>query len=316
MSKTLLDDSLSGNHDKLEVRLKSMTPIHISKNLKLQGHFYYLPFRNHQATVDEFVDFLFHRIAHFCIPAKELKKAFKKSQDENDARYTGELLEKAKNLFLQGREQKKTSGEPGELVLFSILEGKLKAPIVVSKMYLKTNTSMPVHGTDGIHVLWDEERKDIVLLWGEVKIYKSFSKAVTSLCASITKFISDEEKRSPKQRDIEIIQDHISIENEELKTLILKKFDPYDESSNTRNEAYACLIGFDYEPLKKCKSQADEDIFLENYQNWLVKAVANVEEKITTSKIHQLEYHLFLVPFSCVAEFRKKFFTRLGVSGD
>ena len=59
------------------------------------------------------------------------------------------------------------SGEAGEIVLYILNEWVLKAPQIVSKMYLKTNANMPVHGTDGIHARFDETKKKLYLYWGK-----------------------------------------------------------------------------------------------------------------------------------------------------
>src|ERR1700722_716078 len=54
-----------------------------------------------------------------------------------------------------------TSGEAGEMLLYLLLEAVLGAPQMVAKMELKTNPKMENHGSDGIHMKWDE--KDQVL---------------------------------------------------------------------------------------------------------------------------------------------------------
>jgi len=56
------------------------------------------------------------------------------------------------------------SGELGELLLYMLIEWVLKAPIVASKMYLKTSQQMPVHGVDGIHLGYEADEALVKLV--------------------------------------------------------------------------------------------------------------------------------------------------------
>ncbi|MBL7688386.1 MAG: DUF1837 domain-containing protein [Bdellovibrionaceae bacterium] len=310
-----MSNAIVGTYAELPHRINEVNFEYKFESISTRARFFYIPFRAGTPNLDDFVDFLYYRIVEYCIPLKERRAAAEYVQRTCDHRKSTELHEKAKSLFIQSRAQQSRAGEPGELILFSLLEGKFGAPQLACKMYLKTSTAMPVHGSDGIHALYDQESEELRILWGESKLHQDFSGALSSTLASVRKFLGRDGTPSTRPREIQIVRDHISIENETFRKLILDHFDPYSALSNRRIEAFACLVGFDYDALKR-NPRLIESQFVSEYQTFTQEACREIAAKIGEQEVNDLEFIFLLLPFESLEQFRKKFFLRLGVSID
>jgi hypothetical protein len=302
-----------------DVRLRELTYNWTVDGLSVSGRFHYLAFKDGKPSVEDFVDYIYGRIAYFCLPRKERKKQLERFQKENDWRYLQEAIDKARDLLIRAKEQQKTLGEPGELILFILLEAVLHAPMMACKMYLKTSQEMPVHGTDGIHMSFDPDTQTLTLYWGESKIYADLHKALDEVCASISAFIAEKDGKVPRRRDIDILKDHMDMENGPVKDAILAYLDPFDEWSNKLREVYACFVGFDFSfftRLPSYEQAAVEEAFRNEYLDRVESACKLFADKIRANGLSQLTFHFFLVPFPSVATLRKLHLGKLGVKDD
>lgn len=311
-----LKNIIEGRYTGFNARFQELKYNWQIKDIDVEGNFYYLSFKDGKVSLDEFIEFIYFKVINFCIPAKERNRLRDLYVQTNDDRYILELTDKAKNLFIKAREQQVTTGEPGELILFILLEAVMNAPQLACKMYLKTNVNMPVHGTDGIHASYNDTSGELTLYWGESKLYQQLSTALDRVCASIISFIGEENGIKPRDRDIQIIKDHISIDNNRAKEELLKYFDPYEDQSNNINERFACFVGFDFNPLSKMDKMDKREVenyFKGEYLNRIETACNLFEEKIRENKIDKLKYTFFLIPFKDVEEVRIKFLRKLGI---
>lgn len=192
----------------------------------------------------------------------------------------------------------------------------MKAPQIVCKMHLKTSTSMPVHGSDAIHISYDDSSEMLCLYWGESKLRKEISVALNETCSSVVNFISYKDAGMPRERDIEIIRDHISVVDNKLKTKILSYLDPYEPESNKIEECFACFVGFEYDLLSKLH-ELDREYLIKQFESkYLERAITSIKlfkDKIEENNIKHLKFIFFLIPFKDLKELRSKFFRRLGV---
>ncbi|WP_084609502.1 HamA C-terminal domain-containing protein [Archangium violaceum] len=309
--------ALAGVYTGLEARLKEVVYTWDANGIRATGRFFYLAFQNGKPTLEEFVNFIYWKIIPFCITRRERMEKQSLFIATNDERYIHELTDKARNLFAKAIKSQKTSGEPGELILFILLEGFLKAPQLVSKMYLKTNENVPVHGTDSIHVQWDAEQNSLVLYWGESKLYAVLSSALDSILDSIEEFLGHDADRPPRERDIDVLHDHANISDPKIKAALLEYFDPYSEKANQRKEVYACFVGFDFDKFDGLMGLSDSDARQKFESEFLFRIKSACElfcGKIVNRGLDELEFILFLLPFPDVEELRKAFFKRLGMS--
>jgi hypothetical protein len=298
----------------LPTRIKSLTFKWKAKGLDVQGNFYYLALRDGQPTVEEFVKLLYDHIPYFCLTQKDRQKHLDQWEKTRELFHMQDMFDKARKLLIRSKESGKTVGEPGEMILFMLLEGALKIPQMCCKMSLKTSAEMPVHGSDAIHLAFDEAAKKLVLYWGESKLYAQLSNALDEVCTSIQGFITANGGKKPRDRDVDILCDHMNLPDGPAKEAVLKYFDPYAEESNDLREVFACFVGFDFAFFDKLvamdKAKAESE-FQIRYLERVKSACQLFEQKIKSTKIHKLNFHFFLIPFPCVDTLRKLYLQKL-----
>ena len=155
--------ALLKDHAGLGIRLQEVPFDWVSGMHRLTGSFHYITFADGVPTVQEFVEYLYDCLIPYCLPKSKVRDALQGIDPALDYHRIVRLGDDAKSLFIKAKNQLESGGEPGELILYALLEWVLKAPRLVSKMYLKTNNNMPVHGTDGIHLGYDEA-KDLLTI--------------------------------------------------------------------------------------------------------------------------------------------------------
>jgi hypothetical protein len=306
---------IKGDYEGFQSRLRELPYEYQNNEITVSGKFFYLPFRDGQPTLDEFVNYIRHLIIPFCIPRREIKKADEKYEATRNPRHITEIDDKARRLFVKAKESQRTTGEAGELILFMLLEAALSAPQIACKMYLKTSQNVSVHGSDSIHIMRGTQESSLCLVWGESKIYKQLSSALDEVCSSIISFLGNNDGSSPRERDINVITDHIDIIDENWKQLLLNYFDPYCEQSNLREESFACFIGFDfsaYTRLDEKPISEREAFFQEAYLQRIETACQLFSEKLSNSRLTNLRINYFLIPFPNVDDFRGKFLSAIG----
>lgn len=314
----LIEELLDENkHKGFDARLKNLGQEYAVDEVDLLGKFFYLPFRSGEPTVQELIDYLYEKVVYFCIPRSIREIALRNLGETRQFEYAQRLLDEAKNLFITAGIKGYRSGEPGELILFILLEAVLGAPQIVSKMYLKTSEEMPVHGCDAIHVSFDESTETLCVFWGESKMHKQLSSALDDTCESIVSFREEmgESDRPARRRDIDIIRDHADIKDGAFKEALMKYFDPYEDEYNKLEECHACFVGFDYSVLSNLHKLDKENIdeaFRGEYSKRAESAMSLFADKIRGSKLNGNKFVLFLLPFIDVEEFRQRFFNRIG----
>jgi hypothetical protein len=183
--------ALLKDHSNLGIRLKEIPYDWTDAAHRLTGKFYYITFADGVPTVNELVEYLYDCLIPYCLPKKLYEQVLQSAAPSKDFARIVRLGDEAKSLFISAKNQLDSGGEAGELILYALLEWALKAPRLVSKMYLKTNKNMPVHGTDGIHVGYDEVTNLLTIYFGESKIYTDFSKAADAAFKSMSELISN-----------------------------------------------------------------------------------------------------------------------------
>jgi hypothetical protein len=150
---------------------------------------------------------------------------------------------------------------------------------------------------------------------GSRKIYASLPDALDKVCKSISHFNTPKKGVVPKDRDINILRDHMDIDDPATEKALLEFFDPYSSKSNNRREVYACFVGFKFDFFDQSVDKAKLKAMFETaYLKRIQEACKMFGEKINKNKIHHLNYHFFLIPFPCVNKLRELFLTKLGVT--
>ena len=241
----------------------------------------YISFRDDQPTFDEFIEVISDHIIPFCLPRSEIRdaKAAIVSGDHATAgRIMTRLNEKARALFIKAKEGSHRSGEAGEIVLYILNEWILHAPQIVSKMYLKTNNQMPVHGTDGIHARYDGATKWLLLYWGESKAHSKLASALSDALASISEFV----EKSHERKEIELVAAHADLDgvDSEGKEAILRYLDPYSSESNERIAIHSCLLVFEFPIPPSTEPGAAEKEFCAEVNGAVKKFIKDIKNTV------------------------------------
>lgn len=309
--------ALLKDHSGLGIRLKEVPFDWATGMHRLAGSFHYITFADGVPTVQEFVEYLYECLIPYCLPKSKVRDALQGIDLTRDYHRIIRLGDDAKSLFIKAKNQLESGGEPGELILYALLEWVLKAPRLVSKMYLKTNSNMPVHGTDGIHLGYDEEKDLLTVYFGESKIYQSFSSAADAAFTSIAELLANAGQIS---REIEILNNLSDLNSLDpaFQAKIAEYLNPYSTSKLTLQKriVHACLLGFEYSAYSRIlELEPDKvaSVFEERYKKRIGSACRVIERHYSKRLPVTTNMHLFLLPFPSLNNFRAAFYEKIGV---
>ncbi|EUC18603.1 HamA C-terminal domain-containing protein [Paraburkholderia hospita] len=299
----------------VEERIRRLTA-DVGRDAKFNAYFLYPAFRNGKPTVGPLIEMLVGEITAFCIAKEERRKA--KLADRNlpyDAPAMNALARRARRLFMDASENSSRSGDGGELLLFVLIEHFMKAPIILSKMRLKTNTNMPVHGSDGVHAFWDDENNTLVTVFGESKLHKSFASAVADAAESVEEFVKNIDGRY--DHELLLTMNHIDLDGfpESVKQHLIKFLNPFEtDEGNRRRERFALLLGFDakqYNLVASLNLHEAEERFRKLYESVAKKAIQTASNHLSKRGIDLESVDVFMFPIPSVDDFRKRFASAL-----
>lgn len=215
------------------------------------------------------------------------------------------MMEFAVKVQSQFRKPEKTSGEGGEVILYSLLEGHLGAPKILSKMELKTSSNHYVHGSDGVHLLRIDD-ENFQLIFGESKMYGDAGTAGASAQRGIKAAFDSIDKVHQEGFDFDtwLVESELLKEQldpaklEALAAIIL----PADGTSSLRKQnAFGVFVGYevDITDLKP------EDMELDEIETELKKratAAIDAEHDLIRNQIANrglgiYPFHLYAIPF-------------------
>lgn len=259
---------------------------------------------NGAPAVDNLAGAMASAITDFCIPRSKIEKAVADYEATRSTAAIVSLDEQARNLFVKSE----GSGEGGELLLFLLMERVLQRPQLISKMALKTNTEVHVHGSDGVHAsLSDDGVLDIY--WGESKLYKSSSDAFLDCFESIAPYLrADGDQR--RRQDLFLVRDHLNVTEIELAAHLLEYFDETNPKTLKVRWNGVCLVGFDHDNYPNIASLDDAQ------HRALSKAVGRWHKTVGTRlkefEIVDVNIDLFCIPMPDVADLRARVLKRMG----
>lgn len=226
------------------------------------------------------------------------------------------LTKKATRHFV---EHCRNTGELGELLLYAFLECQLNAPKILTKLELKTSTSLYVNGADGIHYL-KLPNGDYQLIFGESKTIKDPTTAIREAFNSIYGFKNEVNRSGNKKSGISyeksLISDNLIKETfstddiDFVKNLIYPKRD----SEFRVDDAFGIFIGYEINI-----AQVDKRLPNGQFFEKLKKTILNeVNSKISLINNHIDEknlsghcFHIYILPFTDLDENRKKILEEL-----
>jgi len=287
-----------------------------SDGYPLRGTFVYPAFTLCAVDLDRLIDYLLASLVEYCIPRSEAKAIQDQAFENKDRQALVQLNKRAEAAFMTSRKELDKGGEVGELILFSFIERLLGAPLLVSKMNLKTNQKMPVHGRDGIHISFDTATKTLILLLGESKLEKAFSSAADSAIKSIRDYVSDSKLR---EHEINILRSHCDFgpmpawAQTQLRALL----NPYGGGAPDAAHVHACLVGFELDAFAKVAAMKPQDVenaFKTAYLERIKSGCTLLKQKAGKDLEAGMQIHFFLLPLPSLAKLREIFLQKLGVT--
>jgi hypothetical protein len=260
----------------------------------------YLSIKNTGDSVREgdFLQLIYDNIIYFVLNQDEYS--------DLDQLSTPEIIKKmSRLLYLATSKFRKdpNSGEIGELILFLLLESQGITQIY-SKMRIKTNRNMYVHGADAIHL--EINGSKIIFHHGEAKMYNNFNNALTNAIESV------ESLHDGKMNiEFDLISKQIDKSKFDSYTEdLIKLLDPYTPDKESLHMAHPVFIGYDWsvlDDLSKRNGTSLSDYLSKEYSQAQADYSNKIIEKISQSKVKDKTFHFFIIPFKSVADFRKLF---------
>jgi Cap4 SAVED domain len=259
-----------------------------------------LHFVRHDATGEQnsagVIKVLLGYITQYCLSSEK-----RKDLDEFD-RNLNNL--KARELFRNSP----NSGQAGEFLAYLFIESVLKAPQVLKKMPLTTNTEDERKGSDGVHIRMTDDGL-MELIFAEAKLVANFSGALSKAFTSMKTFHTSGAKLLEKT--------YFTSSFGELPTAIQADVVSFFEGVNfdKSREVYACFIGFDWDEYK-CLLDDRRALFVkefeERYKAWAAATIVPaLENKIGEFPHKHIRFEFFFLPFRDVAAFRQAFLDAL-----
>ncbi len=214
--------------------------------------------------------------------------------DEGDADAIGlkaiELLRTAKNEKDTG-----AGGELGEILLYLLLEQKLKAPKLLSKVELKTSGNQYVFGSDGVHLLSMDD-KQFQLVLGESKIKGDLKDAVEDAFKSISKVAED------PSNEIRLIEKNIFSESftDEEAEFIESLIVPQKRNATIAvDNAFGIFLGYtlDIDSSKYNNAEFRNAVFSKVRED-IEEIADHIEKKIRKTGLFGYSFYFFIIPFN------------------
>ena len=310
----MLCDKHAGFHDHVRKIAFDWQP----KSPFLVGDFFYPLFGSGGPNIDALIRYIYRSLVPFCLPRGEVRRVLDAAWAAHDTNAIIALGDRARELFVRTRGAALSGGEAGELILFLMLEALIKAPLLVSKMSLKTNSNMNVHGRDGIHVRYCPDLKGLVLHLGEAKLHAGLAAAVDDAIGSIVAYLGDLALRT---REIEIINGNMDLTGlaPEAQDYLRAMLDPYSSSPPVVHTIHTCFVGFNYpaySEVAKLSGDAVETAFQEIYAKRASEIAQLIQKKVGDALPPPNRLRFFVMPFPDLTAFRKAFAQKLGVQID
>jgi hypothetical protein len=257
---------------------------------------------NGQPKVEELCDCLVQHIIHYCLNARTRPSPL---NEFDSVKYS----QRARKLFIPKgatADDPDETGQAGELLLYFLLETVLGAPQIVAKMDLKTNPSLEVFGSDGIHMTWDDVEQIVNLYLGEAKLYQNVGAAITNALASLESFHVNDMRR----HECSMVTAHFKYADAQVQSVVADILDNKVPGSGVRLN-HACFIGYNWDEYGKlppgAAAAALNDEFQKRYLADAPRIHKLLRDRLDSFARKHLHLNVLFVPFKSVQEFRDAF---------
>jgi hypothetical protein len=294
-----LDEYLQASLDRYTACLDVLSEPSSFTELSATARFHHLRLdANGRSRWKDLAKNLAYHILGYCFTVSRRSRA----KDDTDLMA---LRDEARSFFRKSQH----SGEAGEILLYFLMEAVLKAPQMVSKISLKTNSQLECNGSDGIHMRWNENEGLLDVYFGEAKLYKKASEGIGSMVQSIEDFHTN----SMEEFELRLVTRHFKHAESDLKDQIIKFVDR-GRSSDTVRVNHACLVGYNWDAYDKLTQSTLSEMNEELKKNYLKesnKLQSLLQRRFLPFKSKRLRFEIFLLPFSSIDDFRNEFLNAL-----
>lgn len=195
------------------------------------------------------------------------------------------------------------------MLLYFLLEAVLGAPQIVAKYELKTHGKMEVHGSDGIHMKWNEADGLLDIYFGESKLEKSIYNALDRAFQSMENFHED----GMRDHEFGLVTSHFKLADEKLRKTVVGYLDRLKPGPDCRVN-HAVLIGFDWDEYGKL-TESKLEALIAQFQRRYAEEAPRFKDLLQTRfngfQQKTLRFEVFFLPFKSVQEFRDAFIKAL-----
>lgn len=282
----------------------------------------YIRFRENEPLDRQFASLLGELLTNYAIPLKrrvDASTAMVGSSTGGDMRAANRLRKEAIKLFLDyNAANPGRFGEVGEVIAFAIASEFLEAPQIASKMTLKTNAQMPLHGADGLHARQAADGSMFFYLM-ESKLAPDANTGIKAFCESAKKFKDDPDAKVNELRIVTNLSNLDALEGQ-ARADALAYFDGYDSSmSLSRRDRHVGALTYtesaysDTIPIEdRAPPSVHEDHFKSLYAAEQPKHNGRLEKHAKDFGLTLGEYVVFILAVPDILKIKQYFAEELG----
>ena len=221
------------------------------------------------------------------------------------------LVAKAKERL---RNAESNEGELGEILLYSMLEAHLNAPKLLTKLELKTDSNHYVNGADGVHLL-KIDNNTYQFVFGESKLYADLSSGIKAAFCSLKELLKKDLNKL--RYEINLVNTNLlkEVEDEQSTELLKKLLIPRENDEDLNiDHSFGLFLGFDINITDEERNMKNNEFRIAIY-NKVEQAVRCliplIEKLISQNEFRGYGFYIYIVPFSELAEQRKKIIAAL-----
>ena len=274
-------------------------PVSVALQAKTNLHLHVLRVQNGDFDLSSLYKALKNNSAAYVLSRLNYKKALEDP---------GRMMEIAAKVQSQFRAPDDKAGEGGEVMLYSLLEGHLGAPKVLSKMELKTSSEHYVHGSDGVHLLRTGE-SSYQLIFGESKMYGDAGTSGASAKRGIKAAFESVGKVHEEGFDFDtwLVQSELLKEEMDevslatLSAIILPALGGGDDAIKKHN-AFGIFIGYEIDVSDMKFEDMELDAIETELRRRATDAITTqhelIKQEITDRDLGGYPIHIYAVPFT------------------
>ena len=221
------------------------------------------------------------------------------------------LVAKAKERL---RNAESNEGELGEILLYSMLEAHLNAPKLLTKLELKTDSNHYVNGADGVHLL-KIDNNTYQFVFGESKLYADLSLGIKAAFCSLKELLKKDLNKL--RYEINLVNTNLlkEVEDEQSTELLKKLLIPRENDEDLNiDHSFGLFLGFDINITDEERNMKNNEFRTAIY-NKVEQAVRCliplIKKLISQNEFRGYGFYIYIVPFSELAEKKKKIIAAL-----